>query len=160
MIKVGDKIPSATVRRMGDDGIEEVSTDDFFGGRKVALIGVPGAFTPTCSNQHLPGYVDKVDAFKAKGVDEIACVSVNDPFVMQEWAKATGAQGKVTLLADGNGEFTKAMGLEFDGSGAGLGVRAKRFAMVVDNGVVKSLNVEDSPGSVQVTGAEKLIEEV
>ncbi|RDD63539.1 peroxiredoxin [Ferruginivarius sediminum] len=160
MIKVGDKIPSATLRRMNDSGIEEVQTSDYFAGRKIAMIGVPGAFTPTCSQQHLPGYIQKAADFKGKGVDEIACLSVNDPFVMQEWGKASGAEGKVTLLADGNGEFTKAMGLEFDGSGAGLGTRSKRFAMIVEDGVVKSLHVEDSPGALQVTGAEKLIEEV
>lgn len=160
MIKVGDKIPSATLRRMNDSGIEEVQTSDYFAGRKIAMIGVPGAFTPTCSQQHLPGYIEKSADFKSKGVDEIACLSVNDPFVMQEWGKASSAEGKVTLLADGNGEFTKAMGLEFDGSGAGLGTRSKRFAMIVEDGVVKSLHVEDSPGALQVTGAEKLIEEV
>jgi peroxiredoxin len=160
MIKVGDKIPSATLRRMNDSGIEEVQTSDYFAGRTIAMIGVPGAFTPTCSQQHLPGYIEKATDFKSKGVDEIACLSVNDPFVMQEWSKASGAEGKVTLLADGNGEFTKAMGLEFDGSGAGLGTRSKRFAMIVEDGVVKSLHVEDSPGALQVTGAEKLIEEI
>lgn len=160
MIQVGERIPSVTLRRIKDGGIEEVATSDYFAGRKVALIGVPGAFTPTCSQQHLPGYVDKADDFKAKGVDDIACVSVNDPFVMDAWAKSSGAGDKVTLLADGNGELTKAMGLEFDGSGAGLGLRCKRFAMLVDDGVVKALHVEDSPGALQVSGAESLLAEV
>lgn len=160
MIQVGDSVPSATLRRIRDGGIEEVATTDYFAGRRVALIGVPGAFTPTCSQQHLPGYVDKVGEFKDKGIDEVACMAVNDPFVMDEWAKASGAANKVMLLSDGNGEFTKALGLEFDGSGAGLGVRCKRFAMLVDNGVVKALHVEDSPGALQVSSADSLLADV
>jgi len=160
MIQTGERIPEVTLKRLGDDGIEDVPTADFFKGRKVALFGVPGAYTPTCSQKHLPGFIDHAEQFKAKGVDEIACVSVNDPFVMKEWAKASGAEGKVTLLADGNGELTQAMGLAFDGSGVGLGTRCKRFSAVVDDGVVKSLHVEESPGAVNVSGAEKLLQEV
>lgn len=157
MIQVGERLPTVTLRRMGEQGIEAVTTDDFFAGRRVALIGVPGAFTPSCSAQHLPGYVEQADALKAKGVDEVACVAVNDPFVMAEWAKAKGADGKVTLLSDGNGDFAEATGLAFDGSGLGLGTRLKRFAMVVDDGRVSSLRIEDDPAAVEVTAAEKLM---
>jgi len=160
MIQVGDRIPEATLRTLGDQGIEEVKTTDVFGGKKVAFIGVPGAYTPTCSNQHLPGFVDKAGQFKAKGVDEVACMAVNDPFVMKAWGESEGALGTVKLLADGNAELTKAMGLDFDGSGAGLGTRCKRFAMLVDDGVVKALHVEDSPGSVESTNADKLLAEL
>lgn len=157
MIQVGDKLPDATLRKLGDQGIEEVGVSDFFKGKKVAFIGVPGAYTPTCSNQHLPGFVQKVNEFKQKGVDEIACMSVNDPFVLRAWGESQGVDGKATLLSDGNADLTKAMGLDFDGSGAGLGTRSKRFSMLVDDGVVKALHVEDSPGSVEVTNADKLL---
>jgi peroxiredoxin len=157
MIQVGDTIPAATLRRLGDQGIEEVSLPDAFKGKTVALIGVPGAYTPTCSNEHLPDFVQKAESFRSKGVDEIACMAVNDPFVMQVWGQDKKTEGAVTLLSDGNGELTKAMGLEFDGSGAGLGVRCKRFSMLIEDGVVKALNVEDSPGSVEVTNADKLL---
>ena len=160
MIKVGDELPEATLRKLGRDGIDEVTTADFFKGRKVALIGVPGAYTPTCSNEHLPGFVDKAKQFQDNGVDEVACVSVNDPFVLKAWGEHSNVGDKVTLLSDGNAELTQKMGLEFDGSGAGLGTRSKRFAMLVDDGVVKALNVEDSPGSVEVTGADKLLAEL
>lgn len=160
MIKVGDKLPNVTLKHMGESGIEDVEVNDYFGGRKVALIGVPGAFTPTCSQQHLPGYVQNADAFKSKGVDRIACLAVNDPFVLKEWAKHEGSDGKVDLLSDGNAEFTKAAGLDFDGSGAGLGLRSKRFAMLVEDGQVKALHVEDSPGSIETTSAEKLLSEI
>jgi peroxiredoxin len=160
MIKVGDELPEATLRKLGQDGIDAVTTSDFFKGRKVALIGVPGAYTPTCSNEHLPGFVEKAKQFEDKGVDAIACMSVNDPFVLKAWGEHSNVGDKVTLLSDGNAELTQKMGLEFDGSGAGLGTRCKRFAMLVDDGVVKALNVEDSPGSVEVTNADKLLAEL
>lgn len=160
MIKVGDKVPEGTLKRLGENGIEDVPTKELFSGRKVVLFGVPGAFTPTCSKQHLPGYVQKADAFREKGVSTIACMAVNDPFVMKAWGESESANNKVLLLSDGNAELTKAMGLEFDGSGAGLGTRSKRFAMLVDDGVVKALEVEDSPGVVERSGAEKLLEAV
>ncbi|MBK1696069.1 peroxiredoxin [Rhodovibrio salinarum] len=160
MIKVGDELPDATLRKLGQDGIDEVTAKDFFKGRKVALIGVPGAYTPTCSNEHLPGFVEKAKQFHDKGVDEVACMSVNDPFVLKAWGEHSNVGDSVTLLSDGNAELTQKMGLEFDGSGAGLGTRCKRFAMLVDNGVVKALNVEDSPGSVEVTNADKLLAEL
>ena len=156
-IQVGDKLPSATLVKATENGPDQVSTDDFFAGRKVALFAVPGAFTPTCSDKHMPGFVDNADALKAKGVDEIACVSVNDAFVMDAWGKASNAGDKVTLLADGNGQFAKELGLEMDGSKFGMGTRSQRYSMVVNDGVVESLNVE-APGEFKVSSAEYLID--
>lgn len=153
-IQVGDKFPSVTVKHMTASGLADLHTDELFQGKKVVLFAIPGAFTPTCSNQHLPGYVANADKLKAKGVDEIVCMAVNDPFVMHAWGEQHGAHGKVTMLPDGNGELTKALGLELDGRGAGLGTRSKRFSMLVENGVVKSLDVEDKAGEVSVSGAE------
>lgn len=153
-VKVGDKIPSVTVKHMTASGLADLKTDELFQGKKVVVFGVPGAFTPTCSKTHLPGYVSKFDDIKAKGVDAVVCLSVNDPFVMHAWAEQHGAQGKVTMLPDHNGELTKALGLEMDGRGAGLGTRSKRFSMVVDNGVIKSLDVEEKASEVSVSGAE------
>lgn len=155
-IKVGDKLPSATLVKATENGPDQVSTDDFFAGRKVALFAVPGAFTPTCSAKHMPGYVDNAEALKAKGFDEIACVSVNDAFVMDAWGKASNAGDKVTLLADGNGQFAKELGLEMDGSKFGMGTRSQRYSMVVNDGVVESLNVE-APGEFKVSSAEHLL---
>src|SRR5712671_7528150 len=145
-IKVGDKIPSVTLRQVTPEGPKEVTTDAFFAGKKVALFAVPGAFTPACSQRHLPGYVDKATDIKAKGIDEIACVAVNDAFVMGAWGRDQKTEGKVRMLADGSGDFARALGLELDLSKGGLGTRSKRYSMLVDNGVVKSLNVEQSPG--------------
>lgn len=156
-IKVGDRIPSTTFAKPTPDGPEQVSSDDYFKGRKVALFAVPGAFTPTCSARHLPGYVDNAEALKAKGVDEIACTSVNDPFVMGAWAKDSKAGDNVTMLADGNGDFAKAVGLEMDGTKFGMGQRSQRYSMVVNDGVVEQLNVE-GPGEFKVSSAEHLIE--
>jgi peroxiredoxin len=155
-IKVGDKIPSAKLRHMTAEGPKEISTDEIFKGKKVVLFAVPGAFTPTCSAKHLPGFVQNSDAIKAKGVDTIACLAVNDAFVMGAWGKQQGTDGKVTMLADGNGTFTKELGLEMDGSGFGLGTRSKRYAMVVQDGVVKALNVEN-PGAFEVSSAEAVM---
>jgi glutaredoxin/glutathione-dependent peroxiredoxin len=156
-IAIGDSLPEATFRVLGSEGIDKMTTDDIFAGKKVVLFAVPGAFTPTCHLKHLPGFIDKADAFKKKGVNTVACVAVNDPFVLDAWAKATGGMGKVLFLSDGNGEFTKKIGLDFDGSGIGLGTRSKRYAMLVDDGVVKALNIEDSPGVADVSTAEKLL---
>lgn len=153
-IQVGDKMPSVTVKHLTSEGLKELRTDDLFSGKKVVLFAVPGAFTPTCSKTHLPGYVANADGIKSKGVSDIVCMAVNDPFVMHAWAEQHGATGKVTMLPDGNGELTRALGLEMDGSGAGLGMRSKRFSMVVEDGVVKSLDVEDKAGEVAVSGAE------
>ena len=143
-IAVGDKIPSVTVQHKTADGIDQVSTDDFFAGRKVVLFAVPGAFTPTCSQKHLPGFVANADALKAKGVDEIACIAVNDAFVMDAWGKDQGAEGKVTMLADGSAKLAKALGLDMDLTERGMGPRSKRYAMVVDDGKVTALNVDES----------------
>jgi peroxiredoxin len=155
-IQVGDKIPSATLTTMTADGPAPVSTDEFFAGRKVALFSVPGAFTPTCSAKHLPGFVERADDIHAKGVDEIACFSVNDVFVMNAWGKSAGVEGKVTMLADGNAAFAEALGLEMDASGFGMGKRSKRFSMLVDDGKVVALNVE-APGAFQVSSAEHIL---
>ena len=159
-IKVGDTVPNATFRVMTAEGPKPKTTDDVFKGKKVAVFAVPGAFTPTCSNLHMPSFLNNLDAFKAKGVDAVAVISVNDPFVMKEWAKATGGDGKIDFLADGGAEFTKAIGMDFDGSGAGLGVRSKRYSMLVDNGTVKNLNVEDAPGKCDISGGEALLGQI
>ncbi len=156
-IAVGDKLPAATFKVRTSEGLADVTTDELFAGKKVALFAVPGAFTPTCSAKHLPSYLDHLDALKAKGVDTVACVAVNDAFVLSAWAKGQEADGKITMLADGLANFTKALGLEFDGSGAGLGTRSKRYSMLVEDGVVKALNVETSPGLMEVSGADRLL---
>jgi peroxiredoxin len=156
-IQVGDRLPQATFRVMTADGAKPKTTDDVFAGRKVVLIGVPGAFTPTCHRNHLPGYIENAASFTEKGVDAIAVTAVNDVFVMDAWAKASGGEGKVEFLADGNGEFAKALGLTLDASGNGLGVRSKRYSMVVDDGVVKSLNIEETAGKADTSGADNLL---
>lgn len=157
-IGVGDKIPSVNLAVMTDDGPDGVTTDDFFGGKKVAIFGVPGAFTPTCSAQHLPGFVQHADAIKAKGVDAIACISVNDAFVMGAWGKDQGVGDKVTMLADGSGAFAAATGLELDLVDRGLGVRNQRFSMIVDNGVVQSINIDE--GTFEKTSAEQMLSDL
>jgi peroxiredoxin len=154
-IKAGDKIPSSTLKIMGEKGPTDISTDDIFAGKKVLLFAVPGAFTPGCSITHLPGYVVNADKIKAKGVDTIACMAVNDAFVMDAWGKAHNAE-ELLMLADGNGDFTAALGLELDGRGFGLGTRSQRFAMIVDDGTVTHLNVESGPG-VDVSSAETMM---
>jgi peroxiredoxin len=155
-IKIGDKVPAATLTEMRDGGPKPVTTDELFAGKKVALFALPGAFTPTCSAKHVPGYVQNYDALKAKGIDTIACLSVNDAFVMGAWGKDQGAGDKVQMLADGNGDFTRAVGLEFDATKFGMGKRSQRYSMIVDNGVVTSLNVEE-PGAFEVSSAEHMI---
>jgi peroxiredoxin len=154
-IKAGDKIPSSTLKTMGEKGPTDISTDDIFAGKKVLLFAVPGAFTPGCSITHLPGYVVNADKIKARGVDTIACMAVNDAFVMDAWGKAQNAE-ELLMLADGNGDFTAALGLELDGRGFGLGTRSQRFAMIVDDGTVTHLNVESGPG-VDVSSAETMM---
>ena len=159
-IKVGDKLPNATFRVMTAEGPKPKSTDDIFKGKKVVLFAVPGAFTPTCNNSHLPGFLKNADAIKAKGVDTIAVTGVNDVFVMEAWSKATGAQGKIEFLSDGNGDFAKAIDLVLDASGAGLGLRSRRYAMLVEDGVVKALSVEDEPGKAEISSAENLLKQM
>jgi peroxiredoxin len=155
-ISVGDRLPSTTFVKPTANGPEQVSSDEYFKGRKVALFSVPGAFTPTCSARHLPGYLDNAAELKAKGIDEIACTAVNDPFVMGAWSKDADADGKVTMLADGNGTFAEAVGLTMDGSKFGLGTRGQRFSMVVDNGVVDQLFIE-APGEYNVSSADYML---
>lgn len=156
-IKPGDKLPQATFRVMTPDGPAAKTTEDLFKGRKVVLVAVPGAFTPTCDRNHLPGYIQSADAIKAAGIDAILVTSTNDVFVQKAWSAASGADGKVEMISDGNGDFAKAIGLSFDGSGFGLGIRSQRYAMVVDDGVVKSIAVEDAPGKADVSGAEAML---
>ncbi len=152
-IQVGDKIPTLSVKATD---MTDVSTDDLFDGKKVVLFAVPGAFTPTCSNQHLPGYVEHADAIRAKGVDDIICMSVNDAFVMSAWGEDRGVGDKVRMIADGNGDLSRALGLDFDGSGIGFGLRCQRFAAVVENGIVTKLAVE-APMKFDVSSAEAIL---
>ncbi|GJL94163.1 MAG: peroxiredoxin [Hyphococcus sp.] len=155
-ISVGDKIPSAKVMLATDAGPDQVDAGEFLGSGKVALFSVPGAFTPTCSAKHLPGFVEKAAEFQAKGVDKIVCMSVNDAFVMDAWGKDQNAGGKVEMLADGNGDFARALGLAMDGKGFGMGERAQRFSIVIEDGMVKHLNVEE-PGAFDVSSAEHML---
>lgn len=155
-IKVGDKLPEATFMEMTGDGPKPVSSADVFGGRTVALFAVPGAYTPTCSARHLPGFVEKAGEFKTKGIDEIVCTSVNDVFVMGAWAKSSNAESAVRMLADGNGAFAKAIGLQLDASGFGMGQRSQRYSMLVKDGVVAELNVEQG-GEFKVSSADYLL---
>jgi peroxiredoxin len=154
-IKAGDKVPAVKLKSMTKDGIKDFTTDDIFKGKKVAIFGLPGAFTPTCSAKHLPGFVNHYDALKAKGVDTVACVSVNDAFVMDAWGKAQNVGDKVMMLADGNADFAKALGIEMDGTGFGMGPRMKRFSMYVVDGEVKSFNLE-KPGAFEVSNVETI----
>ncbi|MBV9748396.1 MAG: peroxiredoxin [Acetobacteraceae bacterium] len=156
MIKAGDRIPSMKLMTAGPDGPHEVSTDDVFGGKRVVLFGTPGAFTPTCSAKHLPGFVQNVDALHAKGVDQIVCMAVNDVFVMSAWAKHESVGDGMLMLADGSGVFTKALGLELDLTARGLGVRSQRFALVANDGVVERIAVE-KPGEFDVSRAESVL---
>ncbi|HRE59739.1 MAG TPA: peroxiredoxin [Micropepsaceae bacterium] len=158
-IKVGDRIPSATLMHMGEKGPSAVSTDELFGGRKVVLFALPGAFTPTCSARHLPGFVQHAEDFRKKGVDEVVCLSVNDAFVMNAWGKDQNAGGKVHMIADGNAEFTRKVGLELDGTKFGMGLRSQRYSMLVENGVVKKLNIEEG-GGFGVSSAETMLDQL
>jgi peroxiredoxin len=159
-IKVGDRLPASTFRVITADGPKPLTTDDVFKGKKVVLFAVPGAFTPTCHKNHLPGFLTNADAFKAKGVDTIAVTGVNDQFVMNAWKKDTGAEGKIEFLADGNGDFAKAVDLTVDASGNGLGLRSKRYSMLVEDGVVKVLNVEDVPSKAEASSADSLLKQI
>ncbi len=156
-IKVGDRIPEITLLAMGENGPEPVSTGDYFKGRRVVLFAIPGAFTPTCQARHIPSYLENLDALKEKGVDAVACTAVNDVFVMDAQAEAAGAKGRIDFLADGNGDLARALGLEIDLSEVGLGRRSARYAMIVEDGVVKALFVEENPGEMTVSSAENVL---
>ena len=160
-IEVGDRLPQSTFHVMGPDGRPAPkSSDEVFKGRRVVLFGVPGAFTPTCHRNHLPGFIEKAGEIRAKGVDAILVTAVNDVFVLDAWTKQSGADGKIDYLSDGNGAFAKAIDMTMDASGNGLGIRSKRYAMLVDDGVVKTLNVEDTPGKAEVSSADNLLKAV
>ncbi|MDP4022731.1 peroxiredoxin [Methylobacterium sp. NEAU 140] len=156
MIQVGDHLPQATFRVIGPDGPMARTTDDVFKGRRVVLVGVPGAFTPSCHRNHLPGFVEKRGEIQARGIDAVAVTSVNDVFVLDAWSKASGAEG-IEFLADGNADFARAVGLDMDGTGFGLGTRSKRYSMLVEDGVVRLLNVEETPSKAEASGAEALL---
>ena len=158
-IKVGDRLPKATFTVMTADGPAAKSTDDLFKGKKVVLVGVPGAFTPTCHKNHLPGFIENEKAIKAKGVDDIAVIATNDVFVMNAWAKDTKSEGKITFLADGSAAFAKATGLDLDLNERGMGMRNKRFSMIVEDGVVRTLNIEEGPGA-EKSGAKTMLEQL
>ena len=158
-IAPGEKLPDATFKTMAPDGVKELTTADVFAGKKVVLFGVPGAFTPTCSNNHLPGYLENFDAIKARGVDTVAVVAVNDVHVMGAWQRFSGGEGKLLFLADGSGEFARATGLEVDLSQAGMGMRNKRFSLIAEDGVVKAINVESKPG-VSESGAAHILDQL
>ena len=155
-VSVGDRVPSGTLKVMGEKGPQDLTADELFNGKKVVLFAVPGAFTPTCSNAHLPGFVAQADTIKAKGVDAVVCLSVNDAFVMSAWGQTQNAS-ELVMAADGNGDFTEALGLTMDASGFGMGKRSQRYAMIVDNGEVTMLNVEQGPG-LDASSAEKVLE--
>ena len=159
-IKVGDKLPSATFRIMTAEGPKPKTTDDIFKGKKVALFAVPGAFTPTCSNLHMPSFINNLDAFKKKGIDTVAVTAVNDAFVMKKWAEATGGDGKIEFLADGSAEFTKGVDMVLDATAGGLGIRSKRYSMLVDDGVVKTVNIEEAPGKCELTNGQTLLSQI
>lgn len=153
-IQIGDALPNVTLKRLGENGMEDIAFGDYLKGKKVVLFAVPGAFTPGCTIKHLPGYVANADKIKATGVDEIICLAVNDPFVMKAFGEHAKADGKITMMPDWKAELVDAMGLSFDASGAGLGKRAKRFSMVIENGKVTDLQVEETPSNVELSGAE------
>jgi glutaredoxin/glutathione-dependent peroxiredoxin len=156
-IAIGTRLPEATFRVMTPSGPAAKTTAEIFDGKRVVLFAVPGAFTPTCNNNHLPGFLANLDAFKGKGIDTVACTAVNDVFVLDAWSKSTGGQDKIEFLSDGNGDFARALGLDMDGSGIGFGIRSKRYAMLVEDGVVKALNVEDVPGKADKSTADALL---
>jgi len=159
-IKIGDKLPKAAFRLLTADGPKPVTTQEYFAGRKIVLFGLPGAFTPTCHKNHLPGFIANEAAIKAKGVDAIAMTSVNDHHVLAAWAKATGAEGHIDFLADGAADFAKAAGLSYDASPSGLGLRSRRYSALVEDGVVKQLNIEESPGKTDVSGAPHILAQI
>lgn len=159
-ISIGDRLPDITLKIASPEGAQDIGTAAFFAGRKIVLIGVPGAFTPTCSNSHVPGFIENRDAILARGVDAVAVVAVNDHHVMGAWARFTGAEDKLVFLADGNGAFTRAIGLDQDMSAGNMGTRSKRYSMIVDDGIVKELNIEEARGQVTTSGAARILEQL
>ena len=159
-IKIGDKLPNATLRLVTPDGAKPTTTQDYFAGRKIVLFGLPGAFTPTCHKNHLPGFLADEAKFKAKGVDAIAMTAVNDHYVLAAWSEATGAAGHIDFLADGAGDFAKAAGLDFDASAGGLGLRSRRYSALIEDGVVKQLNIEEAPGKADLSGAAHILAQI
>jgi len=160
MIEVGQALPETRFSISTDEGMKTLTTATIFANRRVVLVAVPGAFTPTCSNIHLPGFIKILPALKERGIDDVVCLSVNDPFVMRAWAQSQGVEGKITMLADGNADFTRKIGMDFDGSGAGLGIRSLRYNMVVANGIVKDIYLEPNPGACEMTQAAHLLENI
>ncbi len=158
-IKVGDRMPQGKFKVMGESGPKDLTTDELFRGKRVVLFSVPGAFTPTCDARHLPGYVNKSEELRGKGIDTIACMAVNDVFVMNAWGKASNCAGKVLMLADGNGEYARALGLELDARGFGMGARGQRYSLLVEDGVVREANIE-APGKFEVSSAERILQQV
>ncbi len=159
-IKIGDKLPDVTMKIMTSDGPADVTTADLFGGKRVALFSLPGAFTPTCHRNHLPGFLENYDTILAKGINSIVCLSVNDAFVMHAWGENTGANGKIVMLADGNGDFTTAVGMDADLRAGGMGVRSKRYSMIVNDGTVETLNIEEARGQATLSGAAALLQQL
>lgn len=159
-ISIGDRLPSVKIKKASPEGAEDIDTGTFFAGRKVVLIGVPGAFTPTCSNDHVPGFLENHDAILGRGVDAVAVVAVNDHHVMGAWARFTGGEDRLVFLADGNGEFTRALGLEQDMSAGGLGTRSRRYSMIVEDGIVRNLNIEEVRGQAVTSGAARILEQL
>ena len=157
-IEVGQKLPEATFKVLTAEGLADVELKSIVNGRKVVIFALPGAFTPTCHAKHLPGFLARLDEIKAKGVDEVVCIAVNDPFVLDAWGKSQNVNGRIRILSDGNATFSQAIGLTFDGSMAGLGTRSRRYAMIVEDGTVEFLAVEDAPPMMEVTGADKILE--
>jgi len=159
-ITIGDRLPNATVRLVTADGAKPTTTEEYFKGRRIVLFGLPGAFTPTCHKNHLPGFLAEEAAFKAKGIDAIAMTAVNDHYVLAAWAKATGAEGHIDFLADGAGDFAKAAGLSFDASPNGLGLRSRRYSALIEDGVVKQLNIEEAPGKADLSSAAHILGQI
>ncbi len=159
-IQIGDKIPDASFLTMSTSGPQKISDDELFSGKRVVLFAVPGAFTPTCHASHLPGYLENIDALKERGVDQVAVVSVNDVHVMGHWARATGGKDKILFLADGNGDFAKSLGMDVDLSIGGMGIRSKRYSMIIDNGVVQALNVEEKRGVAEISSAATILKQL
>lgn len=159
-VSTGDRLPDIALKTVDTTGVQDVGTADFFAGRRIVLVGMPGAFTPTCTNNHVPGFVENADAIGARGVDAVAVLAINDHHVMRAWARSTGAEDKLVFLADGNGEFTRALGMDVDMSAGNLGTRCRRFSLIAENGVVKELNIEEAKGQAVTSGAARILEQL